>query len=525
MERYTALSKEMTQVKSQRLALGAQVDIARKGAYQSLSVAVQDPLIQKLKEDVAELSSQYAGMRNRFYDKYPSLADLKAKLDESKERLDAETKNVVRSLFSDYESQLVREQELQSQFEELQSEIMALNDASLQDAALTREAKSNQELYESMFERLKEIGVSAEVPTTNVSVIDKAQAPTHHTSPRIKLCLVLSGFFGLFLGGGLVSLLDYLDDRIETPEAVERYLGIPSLGVVPDFARLEASSLSFNRDDASRIINESSAVAVCRSLYATLGRCFDAVFVRSKGGFVSLAREASSSRELVVIDPLLGAAAEAYRTIRTGLMFSRAGSPPKTILVVSALSGEGKTVTAINVALAFAQTGARTLLVDADLRGPRCHRVLAMGKTVGLSEVLVGQLEIEDAVSKTPIGNLFFLSGGSVPPNPTELLVSTRMREVMGRLGHDFDYVIFDSFPVIPASDAVILSTMVDGALLVVGCDTPRQVVRQLCSRLAYVRAKILGAILNRSRDGFVADPYYCYEERTAGAPGAPVNL
>lgn len=186
--------------------------------------------------------------------------------------------------------------------------------------------------------------------------------------------------------------------------------------------------------------------------------------------------------------------------IRTAVLFSRAGRPPKSVLITSATSGEGKTVTAINIALAFAQTGRRTLLIDTDLRRSRCHDVLNFDNFLGLTQALVGQRPVEELIHETT-GNsgLAFLSAGPLPPNPGELLASTEMRLLLEGLCARYDQVVLDSAPVMPVSDSVALATMVDGVLVVVRAQTPKELARSACSRLTYVGAKVLGIVLNGS--------------------------
>jgi len=201
----------------------------------------------------------------------------------------------------------------------------------------------------------------------------------------------------------------------------------------------------------------------------------------------------------------------AYRAIRTAILFSRAGGAPKTILITSATVSEGKTVTAINTALAFAQTGGRTLLVDTDLRHSRCHEILGVANETGLTEALTGQRDLREVLTATEIEGLFILSAGTSPPNPSELLASRKMREVLNDLEGEFDYILLDSAPLMPVSDTVALSTIADGVVVVVGPDTPRHVVRKACSRLAYAGAKIYGVVLNQVDFN---SPHYSYYGR-----------
>jgi capsular exopolysaccharide synthesis family protein len=179
-------------------------------------------------------------------------------------------------------------------------------------------------------------------------------------------------------------------------------------------------------------------------------------------------------------------------------MFSRAGAPPQKVLITSAIEGEGKTWTALHTALAFAQTGAKTLLIDADLRRAQCHEPVQVDNSVGLSDVLVGQLEPEEAIRYIEARHLFLLPAGSRVPNPAELLTSTRMLEVLGSLSNQYQHILIDSAPLMYASDTAGIATMSDGVVLVAGAETPKECVRRASERLSFAGAKILGVVLNR---------------------------
>jgi protein-tyrosine kinase len=206
---------------------------------------------------------------------------------------------------------------------------------------------------------------------------------------------------------------------------------------------------------------------------------------------------------------------EAYRSLRTALMLSRAGAPPKTILFTSASNSEGKTVSALNTAVVFAHTGVRVLLVDVDLRRPRCHKVLALENQAGLTEVLAGACNVSELIRSTDIDSLSFLSAGSIPPNPSELVGSDKMRDTLAQLTSEYDVVVIDSPPILPVTDAMLLSTMVDGVVLVVNSSkTAKQHVKAAYARLEFARAKVFGVLLNQVD---VNSQHYQYYRRYYG--------
>ena len=178
---------------------------------------------------------------------------------------------------------------------------------------------------------------------------------------------------------------------------------------------------------------------------------------------------------------------------------SLAEEPPKTILVTSGTTKDGKTVTAINLAIAFAKMGSKVLLVDGDLRRPRCHEILGLGHRPGLTEVLTGSGTVEELVAPTGVDRLWCLTAGSRPPNPGELLGSAKMAYTILRLRDNYDFIILDSAPVMPVTDTLPLTAIVDGVLMVVGPRTSKDLVRRACGRLSQIRTNILGVILNRA--------------------------
>jgi succinoglycan biosynthesis transport protein ExoP len=274
---------------------------------------------------------------------------------------------------------------------------------------------------------------------------------------------MIGGLLALVCGIALAFILDQLDNRLKTSEEVEHYLHLPNLAVAPDFAMLRKASASHQRLNRLR-----------KFPFGSEGTA-DTGFADHKPG-----------------------GGDVYRSIRTALMFSRAGAPPQKMLITSAIEGEGKTWTAVHAATAFAQTGAKTLLIDADLRRAQCHEALGVDNSVGLSEVLVGQLDPGDAVRYIEDRNLFLLSAGSRVPNPAELLTSAKMLEVIRFFSEGYRYILIDSSPLMYASDTVGIATMADGVVLVVGPTTPKQSVRRASERLALAGANVLGVVLNR---------------------------
>jgi polysaccharide biosynthesis transport protein len=492
-QRLADLNNTLAKVEASRIALEAQQELIRKGDAAALPAVMQNQLIQNLKQQVAELAAQYADMSNQFNPGYyQPLDNLKAKLDQSRTQLAQEINRAAHEVESDYSSTAAREQMLEQEIATVKSQALALNDASLQDAVLVREVDASRNLYKSVLERVRELDVSADAPASNVSVVDRAEPPRFPSSPKKLLSLELSALLGLLSGIGLAFFREFIDDRLKSSEQIERELRLPSLALVPDFGKVPHAGYGL------RTLEKKTKAAV------------------------EIATEKPADGATVVQPESRSPAAEVYHAIRTALLFSQPGRTPKSILFTSAVENEGKTVTALNVAIAFAQTGSRVLLMDADLRKGRCHEILGIENHSGLSEVLTGQKQHEQVIHCTRTG-LFFLSAGGNCPNPASLLASTAMRDLLARVCKDYDHVLLDSPPLMPVSDATALAVLVDGVLMIVGASTPKRLVRQACSRLGQVGARIFGVALNRvdkaNHDYYYYNPYkssYYYRQDSA---------
>jgi capsular exopolysaccharide synthesis family protein len=398
-----------------------------------------------------------------------------------------ESERVVHSIEARYKASIEREAELGKQLEGEKARAMSLNDASLRDAILAREVETNRALYRNVLGRIKVLGVASAAQLTNVSVIDPAIVEQFPASPKKKLSLVLAGFFALVIGISVAFVLEMRDKGLRTADEVEQYLRLPNLATVFRFSGMSAITLARKRLlEARRFSTESNGkYAGTLKLIADGRSLTESTAVKSNGN--------GTTPQLVSFS----AAGESYRGIRARILLSRSERPPKTVLFTSAISGEGKTVTAINTAVAFASLLDRVLLIDADLRRGRCHEVMNCHVSPGLTEVLSGISAVEDAIQATNVKGLFFLGAGAISPNPSELLGSSRMSEVLARVGSMYEYILIDSAPVLPVSDSVLLSTLVDGVVVIAGRRTARQATRLGCTRLGSIGARIIGTVLN----------------------------
>jgi succinoglycan biosynthesis transport protein ExoP len=349
-------------------------------------------LLEKLREQEADLKIQIAQMGTQFGPAYPKLAQLNNQLKEVGSQIQIETKKALSRLHGDYVASKQREDMLHEALDQQKAEANKLNESAIEYSLLKRDLDSNRTLYEGLLEKLKEAGVTAGLRSNNFRIVDVARVPTVPSEPNIPRNMAFALALGLTTGIGLAFVLEGMDNTVRTPEQAQAISALPSLGMIP------------------------------------LGS-------RSRGEIPSMKRLAlASSREsveLVTQERPKSQMAESYRALRTSLLLTSLGGPPKVILITSALPEEGKTTTSINCAIVLAQRGTRVLLIDADLRRPSIHKTLGMGPRVGLSNVLTGSASIAQAIVRSNIlPNLFVLPAGTPPPNPAELLGSTNMKDI-----------------------------------------------------------------------------------------------
>ena len=343
---------------------------------------------------------------------------------------------------------------------------------------IKREAEANKTLYDGLVTKLKEVGISAALQSSNVRVVDPAMIPTSPSRPAKARNIALAFLVGLVGGIGLALMREYLDNTVKTPDDIETLARLPSLAVVPQFGEANGNG--------------------------TRKRLLPGISSNGHDKRIELVAQHLPKSQM----------SEAFRALRTSLLLSQPGRPPQVILVTSALPREGKTTAAANLAVTLAQLGDRTVLVDADLRKPGVGRLLNMGngKYAGLSSYLAGVSNLDLITVPHPeIPNLAAIPTGPLPPNPADLLSSNKLSEAIAELRTKFKFIVIDSPPVMAATDAVILSVQTDGVLLVVRSgETPKEAFTRTRDLLNSVKCHILGVVLNAVDSG-APDYYYSY--------------
>lgn len=470
VDRLVDLNKQLTKTKAERIEAESLYQLTRNKNTQYLAQVLNNPLIQQLKGSLAALESERGRLLSIYTHEHPRVQELAQQIGESRRILSAEIGTIVRGIESSYASARAREEALAAESKRQTNAALNLKEVGVEYAVLNEEVTVNRGLYDNVLKRLYETNVANDLAAANIEIIQRAELPQAPSSPTFFRNLVIALILGLFLAIGSAFFTEYMDGTLGTPQAVWAAVTLSTLGVVPHLKLLPKS--------APPPLLKKRATA---SLEATPGK--NAEFV---------------SHELIVARDRLSLIAESYRTIRTALLLSQAERPPKTVLLTSPSPGDGKTVTALNLAISLAQSGLRVLIIDADLRKGRCHKLLNVMSLQGLANVLSGQVSFAAAVRHSVITNLDLLPRGALPPNPTDLLMSAKMRRLLEEAGAEYDHIVIDSPPAIALSDAAVLASLCDGVLLVFdGRKTTTPAARDAVQKLDRVGAHILGVILN----------------------------
>jgi polysaccharide biosynthesis transport protein len=451
VQKLTDLNAAVTKAKTERIQKEAMYKQLRAiesnpAALDTFPAILANGFIQQQKAELAQLQQQYTQLSEKFGEKHPEIVKTRSAIQNAQLKLQIEINKVVQGVRTEYQAALAQETSMSAALGQQKTEALSMNRKGIEYSVLERDMQSSKQLYENLMQRAKETSVSSELKSSNIRVIDRAERPRDAVSPRKGLNLLLGLLSGMVLAIGLTFFFEYLDSRLKTPEEVKAHLGLPALGMVP-----------------------------------------------------ALAPKSWKGREPLIHIGVPPGFAEAFRTIRTNVLFSSAEEGSRALVITSTGPGEGKTTVACNLAIGFAQAGQRVLLIDADMRRPRVHDVFARRQEPGLSNVMVGNAKASQSVYKTGVPGLWLLAAGHLPPNPAELLGSQRFRDFVMSLKEHFDLILIDSPPVMAVTDAVIAAHAANGVVFVVGSEmTSRQAARAAVEHLEQGRVHFVGAILNR---------------------------
>jgi capsular exopolysaccharide synthesis family protein len=468
--------------------------IERKAAFDELSevlagtVDIDDPKIMSVPSIVgdqlignyqAELNTlmrkrqaaRMAGGATRG-DSHPEIVVINNDIESVRDSMRRRITLLAQTKKQEYENSLSEANRYQGLFDQKQKEINAAGIQAVQPGFIENDITASKALLSNLTTELQQTKVAYNSTENNVRTMDRAEVPTAAYTPNVANNLLIALMAGLALALGVAFGLDYLDDTIKTPEDITRKLHVPFLGLVP---------------------------------------------------------AVNGEKQPVLSGPVPHDFGEAYRALRTSLVFTSGGEKTRVIAVTSAQPLEGKTTTACNLAMVLAFGGSRVLLIDADMRRPGVHKALKMNNTVGLSHLLVGQARVREAIQRTADPNFCVMTAGRTPPNPSELLSSERMRQLVANLSEGpFDWVIIDTPPVLAVTDAVVVTPMVSGTVFVLGAEmTRRRLAERAVQMVLQTRPRLIGAVLNRvnfDRNKYYYSRYYGYQYKSYYGPAKPAE-
>jgi capsular exopolysaccharide synthesis family protein len=431
---------------------------------ETIPVVASDPTIQSLRVQILKAEQNIGDMSKKFGQKHPTMITAVADLKVLKEKREQEIRRVVESIRNEYELARANEENFRKMAAQTKSETLSLNEKFIQYEALKRDTETSKQLFDAIVKKIKEQDITQDIRTVDMWVVEKAEVPKSAAKPNKAHNVLLGLVIGLLGGIGIAFFVEYLDNTIKSAEDVEVKLGVPVLGVI------------------------------------------------------SLLKSGEKSMEEILLKEPQSVFAESYKVLRTAILLSSAVTPPKNILVTSVSPGEGKTVTSVNLAMTIAQASHSVLLVDSDLRKPRVHKIFGLHNSKGLSTYLAGASDI-DIICNGVVPNLSIIPSGPVPPNPSELLSSGRMYDLIRALNEKFDFIIWDAAPLLTVTDSLILSKILDGTIIVTKAgQTAYDSVSRALKSLSDIESHFLGIVINgldvRKNDYYARYYHYGYGDQ-----------
>lgn len=429
-----------------------------------LPEVLRNEVIQQRRLTLASLRRDRARLAEELGPRHPDMISIESSVRDAEDRLQNEILGLVESLRLEFQLASSREQELLAQLDRQTEQALELDRTGIEYGVMRREAESDRQLYETLLQRAAETGVTSELETSNIRVLEQAEPPTRPVQGRRRLIALLGLFGGGLFGVGLAFAMEWADDSIETPEQMKTGVAVPNLGMLPHVQHTAAG------------------------------------------------RGSPEPHLLLHADPP-AEFGEAIRALRTSLIFTSAAEGCRSVIVTSPGPGEGKSVIATNLAVSLAQLGRRTLLLDTDLRRPQQHKHLEVALEPGLSNTLVGEAAPETILGPTPVAGLSMVPAGKLPSRPADLLGSERFKGLLASWQDRFDWIVCDAPPVLPIADALVTAQTLNKALFVVESGrTSRRAAREALRRLDQAGVQVLGAVLNKAtvnRHPYYYAPYY----------------
>ncbi len=426
---------------------------------------LKDPYIQSLKKTLARLEANSQEILKTSSSRSSKAKRIRKQIDEVRSQINIESYAIKSALKSEFFAAKQKESMIKKQLEQLKKETLAIQGKSIKYNTLLREVESNRDSFKNLLGQLKQVTLAGNVDSNNISIIDKAGIPYKKFKPNFKTNIAFGLLLGLLLGMAAAFLREFMDDSVKNPDELEKLTGLPVLGMLPSQSSLSPSSV------ALQTYNEPKS-------------------------------------------PL----AEAIRSLRTSLRFSTREGAPKSTFITSSAAGEGKSTVSINLATAYAQSGNKILLIDADLRNPSLHKLFKLENYTGLTNYLAGGGSSSDIYRPTMIKNLDVITSGPIPPDPVELLSGNRMGTLLSNASADFDYIIVDGPPVLGLADALVISGLCDATILTIEAGKTRKVtLMKSLKRLERAHSNLVGLLFTRVDSSVDADYHEDYHYPYSG--------
>ncbi len=492
-EKLASIYSQALKAETDRILKQSVYEEVVKGRVAQLPEAFSDTRTAQYQTDLSKLQLKVAELNARYGPENPKVVEVQQQIKELQTLIGGNVKSLEEKLRADYERALRDESLIRQSLERAKSEAAQQNQAAIQFNILKQNVETTKSLYNDFLQKTNQANIQRAEQYSDLRIIDPARVPGAPTGPNRLRSIFLGIMLSLVAGIGLALLIEFMDNTVKSIEDVARATQLPTLALIPTMKANSVRVLSAKKKAELREVQNKRITDKLTEISGIAPRTLH-----------------PKDNRLATLDGL-SSVVEAYRMLRTSVLLSTAGMPPRTILVTSSQPSEGKTTTAVNTAISLAQLGARVLLIDADLRRPAVHKTFKLQHTRGLSSYLSGSGHIDDLIVKLTIPNLSVLTSGPIPPNPAELISSERMRDMLRSLAESYEHIIIDSPPLIHVTDPVILSTMVDGSILVVQAGrSTREMLRRAKQELVGVGAKIFGVVLNNvdvKKEGY--DEYY----------------
>lgn len=458
---YTDFAGALAKAEQERIKAEAIAAEVKRNPEASAAV-VENKTIQTYKQQRAKLEVEYQENLRIYKPDFPKMQQIKAQLGEIDTQIKQEMASVTGAVEAQAQAAAAQEALLREKVGETRKQVLTSQDHGIDMNLLKREVDTNRQLYDSLLQRFKELGVSGNLVSNNISVVDQAETPLFPYKPNLMANLLVGLVAGLLLGAAVVAALEIMDDSIKYPDEVERVLGLPLMGIIPKLTRKRAPGKSIALE-----VHEDPRSAI----------------------------------------------AEAYRSVRTALQFSTPEGAPKRLVVTSTTRNEGKSTTSLALAINFAQMGQRVLLIDGDMRNPTVHKLLGISNDFGLSNLLSSDNRGDKMITPTVIPNLSVLTAGPIPPNPVDLLTGPKLLlllNITAALG--IDYVIVDAPPMLGLADAVVLGNQLQNVLYVVQASSTRKAqIKNALRRLRQAGLVPRGVVLTQTLQHAMPQDYESY--------------